>query len=281
MGTELQKRGLGEGECSAVWNLTHPEPVQEVHRAYRRAGARVHLTNTFQANPIALRRQGHDHRLGEICRQGVQLARRAGARVVLGSVGPIVDPASGYLTSPSQFQDYPDRGLLEQVIGALIDADGFVLETCSSLQALAAVEFLYRRVELIESKPILLSLTYRRDAKGNLTTFTGHEPEAFARHARNHGVSALGVNCGRDIGPEEIVQIVARYRAVTDLPLFARLNAGTPFKKDSCLEYPHRPERMAEVVPDLLALGVCMIGGCCGTTPEHIVRIREQMNTPA
>ena len=126
--------------------------------------------------------------------------------------------------------------------------------------------------------PLLLSLSFRRTPLGRLVTFSGHAPETFARHAERHGVAALGVNCGRDIDMDDIIEVVRRYRAVTDLPLFARPNAGTPTKQGDRWIYPHTAEAMAARLPELLEAGVNMIGGCCGTTPEHIAAFRTMID---
>jgi 5-methyltetrahydrofolate--homocysteine methyltransferase len=115
---------------------------------------------------------------------------------------------------------------------------------------------------------------FRRDESGNLTTFSGHTTEWFARRARNYGVAALGVNCGREIGLDEILAILRRYRQVTDLPLFARPNAGTPRRVGNRWVYPLTPEQYAARLPELLATGVAMVGGCCGTPPAHIAALR-------
>ena len=123
--------------------------------------------------------------------------------------------------------------------------------------------------------PVLLSLTYRRGESGTLRTISDHDPEWFAGRAQGWGVAALGVNCGRDLGMDEIIEIVRRYRTATELPLFARPNAGTPRKVRNRWVYPHTPEAMAARLPELLEAGVCMVGGCCGTTPQHIVAFRK------
>jgi 5-methyltetrahydrofolate--homocysteine methyltransferase len=129
-------------------------------------------------------------------------------------------------------------------------------------------------VSWLESVPVLLSLTYQRHASGELCTRSKHPPEWFAMQAKPYGVAALGVNCGRDIGMEDVIDIVRRYRQVTDLPLFARPNAGTPAADGERLIYPHTPEQMAARLPELLEAGASMVGGCCGTTPEHIAAFR-------
>ncbi len=264
MGTELHRAGLGLDECGALWNLIHPETVLALHRAYRRAGATVLLTNTFQSNPLALARHGLAGQLEEINEAALQLARQAAgpAGFVLADVGPILDLP--------RLEEFRDRTLLKRVLLSLQGADGFLLETCSSPRALAAVEYALHEVPEIESAPLLLSFAYRRDPSakpGSLTTFSGHTPETFARHAFRHGVAALGVNCGRDVGMAEVAEIIRRYRQETDLPLFARPNAG--MEPDL-----RTPAEMAEHLPQLLEAGVRMVGGCCGTTPEHVAAFR-------
>jgi 5-methyltetrahydrofolate--homocysteine methyltransferase len=267
MGTELQRAGMGSGACQELWNQTHPEQVRAIHQAYADAGAEVFLTNTFQANPSHLARFGLEDRLEEINRAAVSLARRAvgRSRFVLGDIGPILESAAR-----TEFADFK---VLGQVLASLDGVDGFLFETCSSPRALSAVQYAFHRVADIETL-LLLSLTYLPSPAGGLVTFSGHAPETYARHAERHGVAALGVNCGRDIGMDEILELIRRYRRETDLPLFARPNAGTPARDGERWIYPHAPEAMAARLPELLEAGVNMVGGCCGTTPEHIAAFR-------
>lgn len=270
MGTELQRAGIGAGECYELWNRTHADRVRAIHRAYVAAGAEVVLTNTFQANPSHLARFGLEEGLEEINRSAVSLARReAGrSRFVLASIGPILDP--------SQRTEFADFQALARMLVSLEDADGYLLETCSSPQWLTAVRYAFHRVVEVDT-PLLLSLTYRRTASGRLVTHSGHAPETFARHAENHGIAALGVNCGCDVGMDDIIEVICRYRAETALPLFARPNAGTPTKQGERWNYPHTPQAMAERVPELVKAGASMVGGCCGTTPEHIAVFRAAL----
>src|SRR5205814_3734550 len=124
--------------------------------------------------------------------------------------------------------------------------------------------------------PVLVSATYYHDTAGKLKTYTEHSPEAIAQQARGiPGVAALGVNCGRDISMDDCAEIIRRYRSVTDLPLFARPNAGTPTQVEGQWVYPRTPEAMAAKLPELLEAGVSMVGGCCGTTPAHIAAFRR------
>jgi 5-methyltetrahydrofolate--homocysteine methyltransferase len=267
MGTELQRAGLRPDECGELWNLTHPDRVRAVHDRYVAACAEVLLTNTFQSNPPQLARFDLADRLEEINCQALWLARKAAgrSRFVLADIGPILDTAG-----KTEFADYK---ALARVLTPFDGADGFLFETCSSPRALSAVRYAFHRVTEVET-PLLLSLSYRRTPSGELATHSGHAPETYARHAESHGIAALGVNCGLDIGMEEIIEVIRRYRRETDLPLFARPNAGTPTKQGDHWVYPHTPDAMAVRLPELLEAGVSMVGGCCGTTPEHIAAFR-------
>jgi methionine synthase I (cobalamin-dependent) len=259
MYTELRRRVPGAAP-GPLWNLALPVLVRAVHRDYLAAGARVLLTNTFGCNPIALAAAGLEDRLDAINQAAVAHARSApgGPRFVLGDVGPLL--------SPGRYEEFADRAALARTLSTLDGVDGLLFETCSTPAALAAVEFALHRISLAAEVPLLLSLTYHRK-DGQLVTFSGHPPETFARHASRHGVAALGVNCGKDVDLADVAEVLRRYRNETDLPLFARPNAGTPLADGS---YPRTAATMAAGVQALVAAGASLVGGCCGTTPEHI-----------
>jgi methionine synthase I (cobalamin-dependent) len=277
MGTELQRVGLREGENAATWNVLHPDKVQAVHRAHLDARAEVHLTNTFVLNAASYART-----LRRYLSPAAQAAANPesgweaafdrippAAPYRLASVGPIVgsvaQPEFAYLEELAVVDRCPSGHE-----GCRHFPDAILLETCSSPR----VRFALGRLRGMRC-PKLLSLAFTRDAAGKLVTFSGHTPEWFAARARGYGADALGVNCGRDIGMDEIIEIIRRYRKETDLPLFARPNAGTPVRKGKRWVYPLTPQAMAACLPELLAAGVCMVGGCCGTTPEHIAAFRK------
>jgi 5-methyltetrahydrofolate--homocysteine methyltransferase len=257
MGSQLLAVGL---RCPERANLDAGGRVRAIHAAATEAGARVLLTNTFQLNPVALARHGLEAHVESIARKAIQLARLGGKNAwVLGDVGP--------MGPPDRNEEFADLEALTRVLAALETTDAILFETCSSPAALSAVQFAQHRINEIEGLPLLLSLTYYRNSVGELLTFSGHRPETFARHAARHGVAALGVNCGKEIDVPDVCEILRRYSDYTDLPLFARPNAGTP---DAEGQYPRAPEQMAASVPKLVAAGASMIGGCCGTTAEHI-----------
>jgi 5-methyltetrahydrofolate--homocysteine methyltransferase len=270
MGTELQRANLQPGECGEFWNIAEPERVRAIHQAYADAGARCLLTNTFQANPSALAKHGKSAHLEEIHRRALQLARSVAGpdRFVLASFGPVAEGWHGQH--------------MTQVIQSLRAADGLLLETYSDLHALWIVKYGCLPALQADDIPVLLSITYQRTAAGVLTTRDGQPPDVYGRLARQYGVFALGVNCGRDIGMRDVIEIIRRYRDVTDLPLFARPNAGTPTQVAGRWLYPQTPKDMAADLPDLLQTGVAMVGGCCGTTPAHIAAFRpvvDEWNT--
>jgi len=198
MGTELQRANLQPGECGELWNLTEPERVRAIHQAYVDAGARCLLTNTFQANPTALAKHGKSEYLEAINRSALQLARSAAGpkRFVLADIGPI--------------EDEWRKQQMTQVVQSLRAADALLLETHSDLHALWAVKYACLPCLEEDDVPVLLSVTYRRTPDGVLTTQGGQPPEVYGRLARQYGVSALGVNCGRDIGMGEIIEILHR-----------------------------------------------------------------------
>jgi len=266
MGTELLRAGIAEGECFEKWNISHADRVRAIHQAYADAGSQCLLTNTFQANPQALAKHGLATELRSICSAAVTLARSvAGSdRFVIGDIGPI------FAGNPPQ--EFSDQAGLAQVVEALSGADAILLETCSDPAALQAVRWC-RAVLGSREVPVLLSLSYRKDAAGALVTESGHSPEWFGERAADSGAAALGVNCGRDIGLEEILAIIRRYRGVTSLPLCARPNAGTPTRIGQQWQYPLVPAALASSLPELLEAGIALIGGCCGTNPAHVAAL--------
>jgi 5-methyltetrahydrofolate--homocysteine methyltransferase len=263
MGTELQRAGLKPGECGELWNLTHPEKVRAIHQAYVSAGAEVLLTNTFQASPAALQRHNAADQCAAICRAAVALAREAAGpdRWVLADVGP----------SPQQ----EERESLPDLVHALAAArpDAFLVETCSD------PDRLFRLLKLLWSAlrnpfPVLVSFTYLRDREGRARTIGGFPPRKMARWVESCPLRALGVNCGRDMAMPQILEVVEAYRDNTSRRVFVRPNAGTPKQVEGRWVYPHTPEYMASWLPELLEAGVSMVGGCCGTTLDHIAAFR-------
>jgi len=265
MGTELQLSPHEEGACLELWNLTAAERVKAVHQSYVAAGAKVFLTNTFQANPSNLAKHGVAERLLEIFAAAIAHARAAAGadRFVLADVGPF---------------DSVDAATASLIVTAAQSADGLLLETWSDPSSIRLFS------EAISAQPgprlpLLVSFTFwRPGAEADLCTFTKSGPEACAEAAEVAGAVALGVNCGRGLTPDDVLEIIHRYHAATDLPIFARPNAGTPIRAGDRWVYPDSPETMAARLRRVLQAGVCMVGGCCGTTPAHIAAFRAVMD---
>jgi len=266
MGTELLRRGVQATQCFESLNLTQPPLLRTIHRDYVNAGAEVLLTNTFQANPARLGKFGLEGEFYSVGKAGIDLARESAGseRFVLFDAGPLED------------------AWRRNAVGCIVQlatherVDGVLMETCSTIDDAARLVKQKRRSDVKHhSSPVLMSWTFQRMSDGIPRTRTGDSPEACAFASAKLPVAALGVNCGRDIRLDDVLQIVQRYRAVTDLPLFVRPNAGTPKQIDGQWVYPETPESMAAWLPELFKAGVVMVGGCCGTTPAHIAAFRK------
>lgn len=262
MGTRLLPLGL---PCCELANRADPRAVQRIHRSYVLAGATVHLTNTFQANPLALDRHGLEPDLEDLVEAAIRLARLAGCTYLLGNVGPIYTPGS-----PGEFVD---REALVRTIAAFTAVDGLLLETCSSPNVLGAIEYVTHRVPEIDGLPVLCSFTFLKNGRGGWQTLSGHPPGFLAAHASRHHVAALGVNCGRDLQLDDLAGILRAYRQETDLPLFVRPNAGPPGSS------PIGPERFQEMAPPLVQSGARLLGGCCGTDEQHIAALARGLQS--
>jgi 5-methyltetrahydrofolate--homocysteine methyltransferase len=257
MGTELLHLGLPAGACRPAAEEWYQANARGILDRYVAAGAACVLTNTFAINPVALAATGLSDYVESICRLAARFADNRTADYVLCDVGPF-EPC--------------DEQAMSRIVRQF-SCDGVLLETCSDLHQVTPTRQAMDQ-HLGPDWPLLVSFTFIHTPTGNVETYAGLSPEAAARQTTDHNVVALGVNCGRDLNMDDIVEIVQRFRTVTDLPLFARPNAGTPTLLDGQWVYPQTPAQMAAKLPSLLAAGVAMVGGCCGTTPAHIAAFR-------
>ena len=262
MGTMLQRAGLQPGELPEYWNLSHPEVVQSVHRAYFEAGARVVSTNTFGAYRTKF---GED--LEKIITAAVENAKKAASgfedRFVALSLGPI-----GRLLHP--FGDLPFEEAVsifaESVrYGVAAGADFILFETMNdAYESKAAVLAAKENCDL----PVILTNVY--DERGKL--MTGAEPEAMVALLEGLGVSALGVNCS--LGPRQMRGVVERLCKAASVPVLVNPNAGLPRSENGAVIYDVAAEEFAAEAAELVRLGAHGIGGCCGTTPDYICALR-------
>jgi len=272
-GTMLIARGLRPGTAPESWNLERPEVLQEIAALYAEAGADFVTTNTFGGSPVRLRAYGLDDRADAINRAAVEVVRAAvGARaLVAGSVGPC-----GEILKPYGDGD-PDEiseGFARQAAAlAAAGADLVIVETMTDLtEARLAVEAARR---VAPALPVVATMTFDRTRRGFFTVMGVSVAQAVAG-LTDAGADVVGSNCGNGI--EAMLEIAREMRVHADGPLAIQANAGLPESKAGALMYPESPEFMASWVPALVDAGVRIVGGCCGTTPDHVRAIRAEVD---
>lgn len=260
--TEFQKRGLALGTPSESWNLTHPDQVEAVARAYVEAGSQVILTNTFRANPLAWGSAAETERIKRINRRGVEISKKAAGTVarVFASIGPTGrDLPGGAIDEQSVLEAFQ----LQANALAEAGADALVLETFSDVnEACLAVQ-----AAQPAGLPIVVSFSFHRGPERD-QTITGATPEAAAGAMAELGVDAIGANCGA--GPEFFPGLCRRLKQASGLPVWVKPSAGMPVLQGGKAIYTMKPEAFAGFVPALVEAGASFVGGCCGTSPDFI-----------
>jgi len=263
-GTELSKRGLQPGDCPEKWNLDHAADVKAVAAAYVQAGADVILSNTFGGNPLKLAKAGLEQRVEEVNRLGASISKEAarGKALVFASVGPtgeFMEPL-GTITEQQMVECFARqaRALAEG------GADGIVIETFTDLaEARAAL----RAVKENTALPAAISMTFSRGPAG-FATMMGVKPQQAAEVLEAAGADIVGSNCGTGI--KDMIEVARLMRPATSLPLWIKPNAGLPELVGGKTVFRETPAEMAKHFKALVDAGANVIGGCCGTTPEHI-----------
>jgi 5-methyltetrahydrofolate--homocysteine methyltransferase len=270
-GTQIIKRGLKPSESPDSWNLTHADMVGEVAAEYVNAGSRVILTNTFGANRYVLGKFGLANKVAEINRKGIEISKTAaGSRAyVFASIGP-----SGKLLATKQVTETDLWQVFEEQASAIAEAkpDAIVIETMMDLAEAAIAAKAAKDTRL----PVIACLVF--DAgKQKDRTMMGNTPEQAVEVLAKIGVDSIGANCGQGI--EGFIPICRRMRAVTDLPLWMKPNAGLPERVDGQIVYRTTAWDFAGFVPELVQAGANFIGGCCGTEQEFIREIGKVLKT--
>ncbi|OEU62504.1 MAG: bifunctional homocysteine S-methyltransferase/methylenetetrahydrofolate reductase [Desulfuromonadales bacterium C00003094] len=260
MGTLLYNRGIPLGHSFEALNLSRPELVEAVHRDYTAAGAQLLESNTFAANRLALGPLGLDGRVAEINAAGVRLARKAAGidRLVAGAVGPL-PPAKGQTAELSLVEQ---RSLFSEQMTALAEAgaDLFILETFAVIEELELALQVAADLDL----PAVAQMAFFEEGR----TRHGMTAEEVARRLSAVGAAVVGANCGS--GPRELLTVLQRMATVTDRPLSGFANSGFPQYANGRYIYLATPDYFATMGREMVAAGACLVGGCCGTTPEHI-----------
>jgi 5-methyltetrahydrofolate--homocysteine methyltransferase len=267
LGTQLQARGLANGECPDAWNLSHPDRVEEVARAYVAAGSDIILTNTFRANRLALAGYGLADRTREINRAAVEIARRAaaGQARIFASIGP-----SGKMLTMGDVSEDDLRKAFAEQVQALAEAgvNGIAIETMTDLaEAKLAVA-----AACDAGLSVVASMVFD-SGRNKDRTMTGITPEQAAVELAAAGADVIGANCG--VGIAGYVPICRRLRASTDRPIWIKPNAGLPEMVEGRVVYKITPQEFAAFVPALLEAGASFVGGCCGTGPEFVRAMKE------
>ncbi len=272
MGTLLHAHGVEHTHCFDKLNLTDPAKVADVHRQYIEAGAQIILTNTFGANRYKLHKHGLDAQITEINRAGVEIARRvveeSGKPVlVAGDVGPLGVRIVPY----GKVQLHEARAAFAEQIEALAGVDLIVIETMTDLYE--TVEAIAAAKAALPETPIVASMTFTRDDR----TLLGDDPAKVARALHEAKADVIGVNCSG--GPAQLIRILRQMRrAVPNARFWIKPNAGWPEHVGGRVMYAAAPEYFRDYALEFWQAGANVIGGCCGTTPEHIAAMRKTLD---
>ncbi len=278
MGTQLQQAGLEPGGCGEIWNVENPEPVLAVQRGYVEAGADCLLTNTFGACRIMLERHSFDDRVAQINARGVALARCAFGDqpgYVIGDIGPF----GGLMEPYGDIAQDAVRAAFREQAAALVDAgaDAVMIETQTSLEEIGLGIAAAREAG---APCVIGSMAFDLNRNGrDVRTMMGVKVEQAAEVLQDAGAHILAINCGTGIDMAWAARILKRYRSASDLPLMAKPNNGLPELIDLQVVYRQTSEQMLVGLDDVLDAGARIVGGCCGTTAEHIRRFRAALDT--
>lgn len=268
MGTELIKRGLTPGACGEKWNLDRPDAVEEIHRAYRDAGCDLITTNTFGGTEEALKRHGLENEVGALNSAGAAVACRAAGDEawVLGDIGPF----GGFLEPVGDADPRMVAEWFRQQVSALVagGADALIVETMSDPMELHVA---VRAAREVGDWPIIATYAFQKADGGTFRTMMGTTVQEAMEMAMRAGANIIGANCGTSLGLPDYLELARQLVAASDgRPVILQPNAGSPQMVDGKLVYPASPADMAELVRPLLDIGIRIIGGCCGTNPEHL-----------
>jgi 5-methyltetrahydrofolate--homocysteine methyltransferase len=267
-GTFLQAKGMGPGECPELWNITHRSEVLNIAESYVLVGSDIIETNSFGGSRIKLSQYGYGDRVSEINEAASSISREAAGKNkhVAGSIGP----TGKMLLMGDVIEDELYDGFSEQAIALEKGgADIIIIETMTDLdEARLAVKAACENTRCT----VIVTMTFSKDLNGKFFTMMGVSPAEMTISMKNAGAHIIGSNCGN--GTEDMVGVVKEIRTTDkDIPVMIQANAGTPEFIDGVTVYRESPEIMASFVPQLIKAGVNILGGCCGTTPEHIRQI--------
>ncbi|MGE5610538.1 MAG: homocysteine S-methyltransferase family protein [Bacillota bacterium] len=268
MGTQLMAKGLTPGACGELWNLQNPDAVESIHRAYRQAGCDLITTNTFGASSASLKKHDLDTQAAQINRAGAQIARRAAGdnAWVLGDMGPFGDflEPLGDMTA-DQLLD-----IFQQQAAALYEggSDAIIVETMQDPAELAVA---VKAAKQASSRPVIATYAFSDGGNKTFRTMMGTVAQDAVARAIDAGADVVGTNCGTSLSFEDYLRLAEQLVAAAGkVPVIVQPNAGAPVMSGGKLVYRAQPQDMATIVAPLIKLGVRIIGGCCGTSPDHL-----------
>jgi 5-methyltetrahydrofolate--homocysteine methyltransferase len=269
-GTFLHQKGLKPGECPENWNLTRPEDILDIARSYILAGADMIETNSFGGNRFKLKRYGLEDKTKAINEAAARISREAAGleKHVLGSMGPSgIILLLGDVSSEELYDAFREQAEALATGGA----DAIIVETMSDLDEAVIAVKAAKENTMCE---VICTMTFEKTLDGGYKTMMGISPSDIPFKLKEAGADIIGSNCGN--GTKAMVDIAKELRSVTpDMPIIIQGNAGLPKYLAGQTVFQESPEETASFVPDLIKAGVNIIGGCCGTTPEHIRLIAE------
>jgi len=266
-GTFLYAKGLKPGQCPELWNIEHPDEVFDIAKSYIDAGADMVETNSFGGSSFKLIHYGLADRASELNQAAAGISRKAaGDKFVLGSVGPTGKILMmGEVTPEEVYESFKEQVIALEKGGA----DAIIIETFTDIdEARLAI----RAAKENTTREVICTMTFEKTVDGEYRSMMGVSPTEMMQELVPEGVDIIGANCGNGI--EGMIQIVKEIRLCNAvIPVLVHANAGMPVYDDGKTVFPESPIQTASYVKAIIDAGVNIIGGCCGTTPEHIRQI--------